>query len=125
MKNGTYRLIENDTRFTNRIHVADIVGILSSAITSSLPLPNALNVSDDCPALATEVTKYYQEHFSCPPPQQIAATEAEKLGGRMVLNQRVSNSLVKDTLSYIFRYPTYREGAGTEFVAASNYSGRE
>lgn len=116
MKNGTYRLVENDPRYTNRIHVQDIVHILKKALGCDSPLPPALNLSDDDPAPATEVFEFYHRTFQTPPAQYLTGDQAEAIGGRLTLNQRVSNALVKERLQYSFLFPSFREGAGTEFT---------
>lgn len=115
MKHGTYRLVENDPRYTNRIHVEDIIHILNKALSSNSPLPPALNLSDDDPAPATEVFEFYHQTFQTPPAQHLTTEQAEAIGGRLTLNQRVSNALVKERLRYTFLFPSFREGAGTEF----------
>jgi nucleoside-diphosphate-sugar epimerase len=115
MKHGSYRLVENDPRYTNRIHVEDIIHMLNKALSSNSPLPPALNLSDDDPAPATEVFEFYHRTFQTPPAQYITTEQAEAIGGRLTLNQRVSNALVKERLQYTFLFPSFREGAGTEF----------
>jgi len=116
MKNGTYRLIENDMRYTNRIHVDDIAAILQKALQVAKPLPSAFNLSDDCPTLAEEVFSFYSQKFGIPPAQYISQAQAQSIGGRLILNQRVGNTLVKDYFQYEFLYPSFKAGAGTEFA---------
>lgn len=116
LKKGSYRQLDDGSRYTNRIHVEDISHILKEALKTSSKLPDSLNINDDYPAPMHEVIKYYQERFSVPAPSVVSTEEIKASGGgRLLQNQRVANHLVKETLKYSFLYPTYREGAGTEF----------
>ncbi|MCI5065183.1 hypothetical protein MRY87_05630 [bacterium] len=115
MKRGAYRLPSETTRYTNRIHRDDITGVLLASLAARKPLPPVFNLNDDEPTLASEVVRFYRERFSLPEPQEITNEELHREAGRLTLNQRVSNALVKETLSYTFRYPSYRESAATEF----------
>lgn len=113
---GRYALFEDGSRWTNRIHRDDIAGVLKAAIDSSHKLPPILNINDNEPAPQLEVVQYYCKTFEFPFPKQISESEAKAAGrDRLFLNQRVSNELLHRTLSYEFQYPTYREGAATEF----------
>jgi hypothetical protein len=109
-RNGVPKTQYGD-RYSNRIHRDDIVGVLQRSIQSDEAVPPVLNVSDDYPALTDEVIAYYQEKFALPFEQE----SREAYSPRFVLNQRVKNDLLKEHLSYSLRYPTYREGAGSEF----------
>ena len=117
MRDGTYTLTDDDSRFTNRVHVDDIVGILHQALHWGERLPSILNVSDDAPALATEVVDYYIKRFDFSPPLRLERSAAQEVGRhRLLLNQRVDNRFVKKIFSYEFTFPSYRAGAGSEFA---------
>ncbi|MCB0338836.1 MAG: NAD-dependent epimerase/dehydratase family protein [Bdellovibrionales bacterium] len=109
-------LIPPVERFSNRIHVADLVEILSASIRSSHLLPPILCVSDDLPAPYDQVIEHYCNTFSFPKPE--IASETQWLSERMDhfrANAKVSNSLVKKTLGIELKYPSFKHGAGTEF----------
>ena len=117
MQRGQYRYISDSKKYTNRVHRDDIVEILRLALGYKKSLPASLNISDDSPAIMSEVADYYVQKFNLPTPQSITREEAlisNRL--RLLQSQRVSNALVKEVLNYEFLYPSYREGAGCEFV---------
>jgi nucleoside-diphosphate-sugar epimerase len=116
LKNGRYPYVENGSRWSNRIHVEDIAQVV--ALSSSFPgvLPEVLCVVDDEPALTSEIVGYYCSRFGFTMPESISLAEATRRGMQSLLsNQRVSNKLLKQKLGYQCVYPSYREGAGTEF----------
>ncbi|MCB0320891.1 MAG: hypothetical protein KDD60_08180 [Bdellovibrionales bacterium] len=121
LQNGSYTLLEDGTRWTNRIHVVDIINILRLGLAATTPLPPALNISDNLPAPMHEVVEFYCNEFHFAFPQQVTIEKAlAENRTRLLLNQRISNDLVRKTLNYDFRYPTYREGANTEFERANS-----
>ncbi|RIL09380.1 MAG: hypothetical protein DCC75_06630 [Proteobacteria bacterium] len=103
-------------RYTNRIHVDDIVAVLERLIYDPPPLSNfeILNVSDDLPALKGEVTEYYTKKFSLPVRRvERAETNAASSSEQ---NQRVSNKKLKTILApFSLKYPDYRAGAEAGF----------
>jgi len=121
LKNGRYRIVEGEDRWTNRIHVEDLVEILYHLIDLvKLPsLPPVLIASDDRPSLSSEVVAFYIDKFKLPRPPTISRQQALEQGRqRFLLNQRLSNSLVKETLNLSLRFPDYTIGAGEEFYSS-------
>lgn len=116
LKAGRYPYIENGIRWSNRIHVSDLSAVIEKAIHFSGLLPNVINITDNLPAPTKEVVEYYCKLFNLNLPQSISLEDARTRGLETLLsNQRVSNELLKKTLSPQFHFPSYREGAETEF----------
>lgn len=100
--------IETDDfdRYTNRIHVEDIVAVLQRIIYNSPPLGDfeIINVSDDEPALKSEVIDSYAKALSIP-------RKIDKLHSpnSFQQNQRVSNKKLKQLLSpFSLRFPSFK-----------------
>jgi nucleoside-diphosphate-sugar epimerase len=111
LQQGRYRLIGDGNQWTNRIHVDDLVEILRLSIERAKQLPEILCVADDTQASAREVVSFMCEKESIPFPESISVAEAVERGlHTMLSNQRVSNSLIKEKLGLVLRYPSYREG---------------
>jgi len=112
IRDGTARRIVKPGQVFSRIHVADIVGILTASMAR--PRPGAVyNVCDDEAAPPQEVVAYAARLLGRDPPPEIpfeAAALTPMARSFFAESKRVSNRLVKDELGYRFRYPTYREG---------------
>jgi len=118
LKSRQYKLIEDGKRWSNRIHVDDLSNAISLAIKKdfSQPLPKIICASDDRPSLSLEVVKHYCSKFELPFPEAVSLAEAEAKGMHSLLsNQRIRNTLLKESLVGKLRYPSYIEGAGAEF----------
>ena len=118
LKQGRYTVVEDQDRWSNRIHVDDLVEIILRSIDlKKYPsLPPVMNASDSCPAKVGDLIKYYLRQFDLPEPTFISREEAKQQGReRLFLNQRLSNTLVKEILDLNFKFPSYIEGAGEEF----------
>ncbi len=119
LSHGTYCLVDGGSRWTNRIHVEDLARTIVSLLDYPNP-PPVLCVSDDKPALAREVVSYYCHRFSLPYPGELTSEEARARGMYHYLsNQRICNSLLKRVIGAPLRYPTYCDGAQTEFAVCS------
>ncbi len=111
LQQGRYRLIGDGSQWTNRIHVDDLVEILRLSIERAKHLPDILCVADDTQASAREVVSFMCKKEAIPFPESITVAEAVERGlHTMLSNQRVSNSLLKEKLELVLRYPSYREG---------------
>jgi nucleoside-diphosphate-sugar epimerase len=112
IRDGTARRIVKPGQLFSRIHVDDIVGILTASMAR--PRPGAVyNVCDDEAAPPQEVVAHAARLLGRDPPPEIPFEEAAltpMARSFFAESKRVSNRLVKDELGYRFRYPTYREG---------------
>jgi len=110
IREGAYRLVEEGTFWTNRIHVDDLARIIQASLAVE-ELPLVLCVSDDEPARARDVASFVCEREGLPLPSSVSEAEVIRAGGyTMVSNQRVKNDLMKRTLGLSLSYPTFREG---------------
>jgi len=115
LKGGVYPLIAGGESWSNRVHVDDIVSCLKIALETA-GLPKVLCLSDDLPALTKDVVAFYCEKFDIEYPASISEEEAgQKKLHTLLSSQKVSNALLKSELSVELKYPSYKEGAGTEF----------
>lgn len=105
------RIIKPDQVF-NRIHVADIAGVLEAAIRR--PRQGAIyNVTDDEPAPPQDVIALAAALLDRPLPPAVAFADAvlsPMAQSFYAENKRVRNTRIKSELGYRLLYPTYREG---------------
>ncbi len=114
IKNGRYSFSGHQERWTNRIQVEDLSSIILELIRASVDraLPDVLCACDDRPVMIGELVSFYMEKFSLPRP-----LVSDTAGDREDLNQRVSNQGLKKFMDITFRYPTFVQGTGTEFLS--------
>lgn len=119
LKRGSYRLIEKGERWSNRIHVEDLAEVVCRCIDAPGVLPPVIAISDDAPTHSREVAEFYCQKFSLSAPASISLAQAQAQGlYTMIGNQRVNNSLMKSVLGVTLRYPSFRDGAASEFEEA-------
>ena len=112
LKSGSYRMVDEGTLWTNRIHVEDLAQVIVRAIQTP-SLPEVLCVSDNEPALARDVVSFLCHAHGLPRPGSISSQECVARGAyTMVSNQRVNNKRMKELLGVVLTYPSYREGMG-------------
>lgn len=112
LKSGHYRMVDEGTLWTNRIHVEDLAQVIVRAIQAT-SLPDVLCVSDDEPTLAKDVVSFLCHAHGLPRPGSISSQECVARGAyTMVSNQRVNNKRMKELLGAALAYPSYREGMG-------------
>ena len=105
-----YKLIDGGEKWTNRIHVEDLSGIIAEGALSKVKLPQLVCVSDDSPVLQREIVEAYCKKLDIPPPSSISSEEAREQNlFTMLSNQRVSNALMKATFTWSLKYPSYKE----------------
>lgn len=115
LRHGSMKLIERGERWTNRVHVVDLVGYLQGLVGMQ-SAPPVVCVGDAEPALQRDVVRFYSETFGLPVPPSISLEQARAAGLYTQLsNQRIDSSKTRALLGLTLRYPSYREGAGSEF----------
>lgn len=108
-KKGKARRLVKPGQVFNRIHVADIAGVLESAMNR--PSTRIFNVTDDEPAPPQDVVAYAAKLLGVDPPPEIPFETADLTPMARSFygeNKRVSNKRIKEELGYTFRYPNYR-----------------
>jgi len=112
LRAGTARRIIKPGQMFNRIHVADIAGALVAASHHEGPL-GTFNLTDHEPAPPQDVVEFAALLLGLPVPPDIRfeAAELSEMGRSFYgENKCVANGLIRSTLRYRFRCPTYREG---------------
>ncbi|MFY8157232.1 MAG: SDR family oxidoreductase, partial [Rhabdaerophilum sp.] len=112
LRAGTARRIIKPGQMFNRIHVADIAGALVAASHHEGPL-GTFNLTDHEPAPPQDVVEFAALLLGLPVPPDIPfeAAELSEMGRSFYgENKCVANGLIRSTLRYRFRCPSYREG---------------
>lgn len=114
------QIIEKPGHCFSRIHVADIVQVITASIHQSTegkkhPASTAqiYNVADDLPAMASDVMRYgYQLLNLAPPPSTPFEQAVLTPMGRSFYDdhKKVCNQRMKKELGIQLIYPTYKEG---------------
>jgi nucleoside-diphosphate-sugar epimerase len=116
LRAGTARLIHKPGQVFSRVHVDDLVGALLHCI--AMPAgqrPDTLIVADESPCPSSETLGYAAHLVGCKLPEvqeyaQIAPGLSPMARSFWSENRRASSLLLRETLGYRLRYPTYREG---------------
>jgi nucleoside-diphosphate-sugar epimerase len=112
LRAGTAKRIDKPGQVFSRIHVDDLVSVLTASMAR--PRPGAVyNVCDDDPAPPEAVVAYAAELLGIEPPP-LAALDAAGLSPMALSfyddNKRVANRLIKTELGVALRYPDFRTG---------------
>ncbi|MEB3322939.1 MAG: SDR family NAD(P)-dependent oxidoreductase [Synechococcaceae cyanobacterium] len=125
LRNGTARLIHKPGQVFSRVHVDDIVGgLLHCLALPEARRPDTVVVADTMPCPSSETLGYAAHLLGCRLPEvQAYAHIAEGMGAMARSfwseNRRASSRLLRETLGYRLRYPTYREGYRSCLEASS------
>lgn len=127
---GIARRIEKQGHAFSRIHVEDIVNVLTASIKK--PDPGAIyNVADDSAAPSHEVIAYACELLNIPPPPLIPFGQSDMPPMAQSFyadNKRVSNDKIKRDLEVSLNYTDFRSGLracieAEEFIKKKSSSG--
>ena len=105
-------IIYKPNQYFSRIHVADIVNILSRSMQNPSP-GEIFNLADDLPSPPDEVLQYAYKLLGKTPPEAILheqATLSEMGKAFYAESRRVKNDKVKAFYGLNLQYPTYKEG---------------
>jgi len=115
LRAGGYRAVQWDPpRYSNRIHVDDIVGALLAAMRKPRG-GRIVNLADDEPLPHAEYVTLLARMIDAPAPLMLTPEQAEQQLPASVLdffrdNKRVSNRLLHAELLNELTYPDFREG---------------
>jgi len=112
LREGTARRIVKPGQIFNRIHVADIAGVLGALLARGGE-GGIWNVADLEPAPPQDVIAFAADLLGVsPPPEEPFETAEMTPMARSFYsdNRRVAVDKLKSALGYEWRYPTYREG---------------
>ena len=119
VKHGTAKRIDKPGQYFSRIHVADIVQMLSASMARPNP-PAIYNGCDDAPCPQADVVTYAAQLLAVEPPAFVTLEEAHLSEMGMSFysqNRRVRNDKIKKELGVVLQYPTYREGLKALYVS--------
>src|SRR6516225_342669 len=112
LRAGTAKRIDKPGQVFSRIHVDDLVSVLTASMAR--PRPGAVyNVCDDDPAPPAAVVAYAAELLGVEPPPLVALDAAGLSPMARSFyddNKRVANRLIKTELGVALRYPDFRTG---------------
>jgi nucleoside-diphosphate-sugar epimerase len=112
IKAGRAVSINKKHQVFSRVHVSDISQTVEAAMNMRLQ-SEVFNVTDDYPCSSIEVNNYAASILKTNSPKVIDFAEADlsKMAKEFYNdNRRVSNKKIKEKLSIILKFPTYREG---------------
>jgi nucleoside-diphosphate-sugar epimerase len=119
IRSGRAQRIVKPGQAFNRIHVADIAGIVRAAIAK--PAPGRIyNVADNLPAPSSDLVTYGCALMGVEPPPEIPFDQAVLSPMAREFwadNKRIDNSRIRDELGVRLLYPTWREGLDAIFAA--------
>ena len=104
--------IQKEGQFFSRVHVEDIASIIKLSMQIRTD-NNIYNIADDFPSSLSEVIQYICEQNQIPIPKKINYWDIDTYKKKESFfsdNKRVDNSRVKKDFSFIFKYPSFREG---------------
>lgn len=105
-------IIHKPNQYFSRIHVDDIVNILTASMRQS-PQGEIFNLADDLPSQPAEVLEFAYKLLSKIPPTPISYEQADLSERAKVFyseSRRVKNDKVKKHFNIKLIYPTYKEG---------------
>lgn len=107
---GTYKLIDDGKRWTNRIHVDDLSRVITTLVQrSNIRLPEILCVSDNEPTQQFQIVSDYCKVLCLPMPESRSYEDVKANGHHTMLsNQRVNNKRLREYLGVSLIYQSYR-----------------
>ncbi len=113
---GTARLIHKPGQVFSRIHVEDLVGALLHCLALPAPQrPGTLILADEAPCPSSETLGYAAHLLGCRLPDvqrydDIAPAMSAMARSFWSENRRACSRLLRESLGFRLRFPTYREG---------------
>ena len=104
--------IQKEGQFFSRVHVEDIASIIKLSMQIRTD-NNIYNIADDFPSSLSEVIQYICEQKQITIQKKINYLDIDTNKRKESFfsdNKRVDNSRVKKDFSFIFKYPSFREG---------------
>ena len=113
IKSKSQNIVNRPDHFFSRVHVEDIANILEITLQNKIMnLGEIYNLSDDYPCSNVEVANYAYNLLNISKPKMI---EIDEIQSEMLKNfykdsKKVSNKKIKETFTYKFKFPSYKEG---------------
>jgi nucleoside-diphosphate-sugar epimerase len=118
LRDGTYKILEDGSHATSRIHVDDVARIVFAA-GERAPAGSTYLVADDSPTTQGEYAAWLcaRAGFAPPPSRPIIEAGKPRFAHR---NRKIRNAKLKADLGIELRYPSFKEGeAAIEAEAAA------
>jgi nucleoside-diphosphate-sugar epimerase len=112
-------LAVSPTGYLNLIHVEDAAEIIVRAETQ-LATPELLNVADGNPVIRAHYYGEIARLCGLPAPTFAATNAASPAQQRALADKRVCNRRLQEKLSFVFCYPSYREGLAAILAAEAD-----
>lgn len=112
-QNGTIQRIHKPDQIFNRIHVADLAGAITHAMTATANNTGIFNVADHKPCPAHFVSEFACGLMGVTPPPLIPFEQAELSTGAKQFwqdSKTICNTRLTEHLGYTLTHPTYRHG---------------
>ena len=108
IRKGEYRVLDDGSHATSRIHVDDVVSVVFAAEDRAASGSRYL-IGDDEPTTQGQYARWLSERMGLPmpPSRQMFEPGAPRIAHR---NRRIRNAKLKRDLRIALRYPSYREG---------------
>ncbi len=113
LRAGGYKAVRwEPPRWSNRVHVDDIVAALLAALDAPRPV-RIVNVADDLPLPHADYASEMARAIGAPPPELLTPEEAERVLSPAALdffrdNKRIANARLKRELLPELRWPDFR-----------------
>lgn len=121
LRKGLPLLREQDSPFTNRIHVDDLIAVCRAAMTRGTP-GAAYNVSDGQPSNMTDYFNRIADVTGLPRPPVVGREDIDALspGMRAFMEEskRLDNRRMREELGVTLRYPTLEAGLAASLAEA-------
>jgi nucleoside-diphosphate-sugar epimerase len=128
IREGRAKRVVKPGQVFSRIHVEDIVQVLSASMAAPFP-GRVYNLADDEPDAPDKVVTFACDLLGMPAPPEVPFDEAELSAMARSFyadNKRVRNERIKNELGVALRYPSYRDGLKADLAgegAPSSSSG--
>ena len=112
LKNGSARLVIKDQQFFSRIHIEDIVGLLSSVLGKSLN-NRVYNLADELPASSSDVMSEAASLLGVPLPQLVDIENSDLSKKHLSFyldSKKINGDLLLKEVNYKLLYPSYKIG---------------
>lgn len=103
---GKYRLPGDGTKYSSRIHLADLANIINLVFESSIS-SDTFVLGDKCPATHLEVVDWLCNRLGLDKPDSISLDDAHYT---LQSNRQIDSTRILEVLNYELQYPDFKKG---------------
>lgn len=107
LRNGTYRLPGDGSRYTSRIHLKDFARLILAAFEKPLRKGSIYVVGDLSPASQKEVVSWLSTQMNLPMPKSVPLN---RVSSHLSSDRRIVPTKILSELGIDLEFPSYREG---------------